>query len=196
MSQAQAAEFERRVRAALDQIPDPIVRRTGKDGISLRATVHLGATRVRGFEVWSPDAEDPCHAYFVALFDAARLALAAPRARVRLDRLHEYLGLGLPLEDHPGPPRWFRLFGSTNGTHVDPLRAAFGRVQPDEPLLIDARGLSIASVLHPVFREVGRRAGPTAWYGSEYSRRALRKAGIPADQIHPNRAAALAALAR
>ncbi len=110
-----------------------------------------------------PAAREPRHGLFAGLHRAARAALAPGRGQGRLDQLHGYLGLGLPVEDLGGALRRMRIFGRLSSPDETALRAFFDGIPVGAPLVLDMREFEgMGSLLFPIFQTLARDR-PVAW---------------------------------
>lgn len=163
--------LERELAAALA----PPVERLGLDGISLLGLVQDASGSLHRLEAWSPRPGEPRHGLFAGLHRAARAALPPGRGQGRLDQLHGYLRLGLPVEDLGGAPRRVRIFGSLSSPDEAALRALFSRLPAGAPLVVDLRELEgMGTLLFPVFQALARER-PVAWVApsAAYGRKQL-----------------------
>jgi hypothetical protein len=95
-----------------------------------------------------------------------------------------------------GPFTTVRLFGGLS-THDEPaLRATFGEVASDGPLLMDLSNVDgMGTLLHEVFSAVVKRPGVTAWVASEGAQPHLAAIGVPASTVFADRGQAEAWMA-
>lgn len=157
--------------------------RRGLDGISLHVAI-ADADAFQCFAAWSPDRDMPVHAYFAAVHALATEVLAAADAQRRLEQLHGYLALGLPVRDRGGYPRGLQIFGRLSSSDEAALVAWLAAVDPAAAVVVDMRNFEgMGTLLYPVFRRFARRPGPLAWAVSPIARRQLREAQVPADQL-------------
>jgi len=186
------------LRAAADLEVAGGERRHGLDGMRLVGEIRPGAgAEPRRFDAWSPHPGDKLHTYFAALHRVATDVLWADRAVRRLEQLHGYLRLGLPVRDLGGKPRRIRIFGALSSRDEGALRELFGALRRDVPMIVDMGNFDgMGTALYPVFQDFMARPGPILWIASDRARGHLRDIGVVDSQIVEDVAEALARLAR
>ncbi len=167
----------------------------GVDGMSVNGVLSLGETTTE-FETWSPDPPATEHQFAAALWSLADSHLHEDETVRLLEQLHRYLGLGAPVKVTRRPFTTVRLFGGLS-THDEPaLRATFGEVAPDEPLLMDLSNVDgMGTLLHRVFSAIAKRPGVTAWIASEEALPHVAAIAVPASTVFDDRRQAEAWLA-
>jgi hypothetical protein len=168
----------------------------GCDGMSLTGEI-ADANGVARFSAWSPErtTEPAQHAFFAGLHALAKESIKEAQAQLVLEQLHGYLGLGLPVVDLGGEPRHVRIFGSLSWPAPAELVAIVKALITDQPLLMDLSNFEgMGTGLYPLFGELARRPGPTAWCASEPARAHLEEIGVDSRAIFGEIAAARAAL--
>jgi hypothetical protein len=185
-----------RAAADLEGVEDE-ERRFGIDGMRLVGEIRAGAgVSSRRFHAWSPDPGDKLHAYFATIHRVATDALWADRAVCRLEQLHGYLRIGLPVRDLGGKPRRLRIFGALSSHDEGALRELFGVLRRDVPMIVDMSNFDgMGSLLYPVFRDFMERPGPILWLASDRARQQLRYIGVVEEHIVEDVAEALARFA-
>lgn len=132
--------------------------------------------------------------FVVALYELATALLHDERTVRTLERLHMYMGLGLPVKLVTGPPFTVRVFGAlTSDDEVD-LRDALRQVPVDAPVLMDFSNYDDVVRLVPVFREFLQRAERTVWWATGETRQQLEALGVPLSSLYETRAEAMATL--
>lgn len=184
------------LRAAADLDVEEKERRIGLDGMRLVGEIRAGTgVEPRRFDAWSPAPGDALHTYFAALHRVAIDVLWADRAVRRLEQLHGYLRLGLPVRDLGGKPRRIRIFGALSSRDEGALREFFGALRRDVPMIVDMSNFDgMGTALYPVFQDFMARPAPIVWIASERARGHLRDIGVEGADMVPDVAEALARL--
>jgi hypothetical protein len=159
--------------------------RVGRDGIGLTVEVRRADAPPLRFAAWSPEADDPQHAYFATVHAlAAEVFARDEHTTLHLDHIHGYLDLGLPARDRGGYPRCLQIFGRLAGADERALAALFATPKQTEAVVVDMRTFEfMAPELHPLFHGFSRRPGATGWAVSASARRALKAAQVPTHQM-------------
>lgn len=166
----------------------------GLDGMPLYGAVTREGGETLSFEAWSPVPGTPQHHYFAGLHALAREAIAAPEIQRRLEQIHGYLRLGLPVADLGGAPRHLRIFGRLSIGDGDALRTFLGAAAPEEPVIVDMLEFEgMGAMLFPLFRRADR-LGRIAWVARGRVRQILVDAGVRGGHIFGNLEAARAHL--
>jgi hypothetical protein len=167
----------------------------GVDGMTVNGVLFAGETTAE-FETWSPDPPTPEHRFAAALWSLADSCLREDVTVRLLEQLHRYLGLGAPVKLARGPFTTVRLFGGLSTHDESTLRATFGEVTPNEPLLMDLSNVDgMGTLLHEVFSAVAKRPGVTAWIASEGALPHVQAIGVPPSTVFADRDQAEAWLA-
>jgi hypothetical protein len=194
LSPAQAEGLWTTLAACVPGLDAPDDRR-GLDGITAVFELAEGAAPPRRITAWSPEPGDARHTYLATLHALARAVLLDEIAQRTLEQLHGYLELGLPARDHGGTPRRLQIFGRLSSGEEGELAALFAAVPPEIAVVVDMANFEgMGTLLHPLFRRFSRRAGPTAWAVSRAARQHLEQAGVAAEQLFDELAAALRGL--
>jgi hypothetical protein len=164
----------------------------GRDGVGLSVAVLRGDAPPRRFDAWSPELDHPQRAYFATVLDLAADVLTDPCALRCIGDLHGYLDLGLPARDRGGYPRCLQLFGRVTAADRAALASFLAVASPTEAVVVDMRHCDVlGSALHPPLHEFSRRSGAIAWAVSPDTRRVLREARVPSNQMREDLADAV-----
>jgi hypothetical protein len=171
-------------------------RRLGLDGMRLVGEIWPGkGAEPERFDAWSPAPGDRVHAYFAAIHRVATDVLWADRAVRRLEQLHGYLRLGLPVRDLGGKPKRIRIFGALSSRDEGALREFFGALRPEVPMIVDMSNFDgMGTALYPVFEDFMARPAPILWIASDRARAHLRDIGVADESVVEDVAEALARL--
>lgn len=149
----------------------------GLDGMFTQCSWRRGEASV-SFEAWSP-APDSRHGTFIRRIYDLAWELAQERASVeRLEQIHGYLHIGLPVRQIVGKVRCLRIFGRLSSRDEDQLRSHFASLPREEPVVVDMTNFDgMGTFLYPAFVEFasGRRV---AWALSSTARRQVESMGL------------------
>ena len=169
--------------------------RIALDGMSVQGEYRSGDGRTIAFDDWVHPDRGRHYRFVLAVYRLAVDLLRDERSIRVLEKIHGYLGLGLPLKCTPGDPLVIRIFGRLTSSDKEPLGDALRRVPLDSPVLMDLSNLEgIARAVCPSFRHLLGRPGPIAWWAPGWLREQLPTVGIPAAQIFTRRLDAVNAL--
>ena len=176
MSPKRAARFW----DALDALDPSTIRDSnvlGVDGMLIRCSWRRGEASV-SFEAWSPEPDSRHGTFIRRMYDLA-WELAQERASVeRLEQIHGYLHIGLPVRQIVGKVRCLRIFGRLSSRDGDQLRSHFASLPREEPVVVDMTNFDgMGTLLYPAFVEFasGRRV---AWALSSTARRQVESMGL------------------
>lgn len=134
------------------------------------------------FEAWSPKPDSEQGRFIWPSYQLAWETLQSRFGVERLEHLHGYLGLGLPIREIPGRVRCVRIFGSLAASREVELRAYFDSIPEGEPLVIDMTNFAgMGTLLYPTFVEIAS-SRTIAWAVRSSVRRHLTAMKLP----HPD----------
>jgi hypothetical protein len=158
----------------------------GMDGISISASYQRGQVTA-AIETWSPGPSSAPGQFVGAIYRLAWEVLSERFSIERLEQLHCYLGLGLPIRLIGGTPTCLRIFGRLSILEQDSLRDLFGSLHGTEPLVIDMTNFEgMGTMLYPHFVAFGSRPRPLAWAATGRARQQIEAIGLHQPMIFDN----------
>jgi hypothetical protein len=155
----------------------------GVDGMSVQATYRQGDLVV-SFDTWCPDAGSPDGMFVHLLYDLAWEFLKEPTSIDRLEQLHSYLDLGLPVRLLSGDVICLRLFGSLASYHERELRELFDTLPKESPLVVDMTNFDgMGTLLYPAFLAFASERPLLAWACSESAKRHIEAMRLPSPKV-------------
>ena len=155
----------------------------GVDGMLTYARWRRGEV-TSSFEAWSPSPDSQQGKFIRRIYD---LGWQLVRERVsieRLEQLHGYLRLGLPVRLIEGKVRCLRLFGGLSSSDEDDLRSCFAWLPSGEPLVMDMTNFDgMGTLLYPAFVEFASGRRVLAWAVSGAARRHIASMGLGQSQF-------------
>lgn len=156
---------------------------SGCDGMSVRAFHRHHESRM-SFEAWSPDRDSPQGQFVAALYDLAWEASVDKRLIERLEQLHGYLGLGLPIRWINGSEKCLRIFGRLTSSDEPELRRMFTSISDNQDLTVDMSNFEgMGTYLYPVFQQFDSQHPHMTWVSSAIAEKHLRAIGIDDSKI-------------
>ena len=155
----------------------------GVDGMLTFARWRRGEV-TSSFEAWSPSPDSQPGRFIRRIYDLAWELVRGRLSIERLEQLHIYLHLGLPLRMIEGGVRCLRIFGALSASERKSLRSLFATLPGEEPLVVDMTNFDgMGTILYPTFVEFASRRGLLAWAASVPARRHLEAMGLVRPQI-------------
>lgn len=169
---------------ALEPMSIPSTGTFGIDGMSIRASYHQ-ADLSNSFTAWGPAPESPQGRFVGELFGLAWKLHTSKLAIERLEQLHGYLRLGLPVRWIESDVKCVRLFGRLSSNDEADLRRLFGQLLDEEELVIDMTNFEgMGTLLHPMFAELASKHPRLAWAASKAARKHLLAIDLEESIIH------------
>lgn len=150
----------------------------GLDGMSVRCIWRQGSVDST-FETWSPAPESRHGAFIRQIYDLGWEVLGGRVSIERLEQLHVYLHLGLPVRMIEGPMKCLRIFGSLSSSEEMALRSMLSTLPKDEPLIVDMTNFDgMGTLLYPAFVEFASSRRFLSWAVSPSARRHVESMGL------------------
>lgn len=163
---------------ALAPLTIPDGRRVGLDGMTTHARYRRDDA-TSSFEAWSPSPDSHQWEFIRSIYDLGWEVVREHASIERLEQLHGYLHLGLPVRLVEGAVRCMRIFGSLSSSDKAELRTVFASLPEGEPLVIDMTNFDgMATLLYPTFAAFASARQRLAWVATGEARRQVESIGL------------------